>query len=142
MQFPATHVISELPQLISLGKELLSATPIKIILLEGDLGVGKTTFVQALCKILEVTDPVQSPTFSIINEYQTKNKQRVAHMDLYRIRNIQEAIDLGIDEYLHSEDYCFIEWPEIIKEYVPQKSISVYIEHADRNTRQIKLNLV
>jgi tRNA threonylcarbamoyladenosine biosynthesis protein TsaE len=142
VQFPSEYSISDIYDLAPFCKELLHATACKIFLLEGDLGAGKTTFVQAFCKQLGVTDQVQSPTFSIINEYRTSGNERVVHMDLYRVKHIAELKDLCIDEYIESGDYCFIEWPELLYEYLCDKFISVYIEHAENNTRHIKLKQV
>lgn len=122
------------------GEEILKQFPAcRIYLLFGELGSGKTTLVKALCRLLGVTDIVQSPTFSIVNEYRTETGERVVHMDLYRAKSFAELHDIGIEEYLYSGDYCFIEWPELLKEHITEKHISVYIEHADNNTRTVKL---
>ncbi len=142
MHFPSDHIISDTAQLAAFSIELLQSTNSRIFLLEGDLGAGKTTLVQALCKSLSVTDQVQSPTFSIINEYKTVDNERVLHMDLYRVKNIEELKDLCIDDYIYSGDYCFIEWPQLLYEYLGENYISVYIDHAENNTRHIKLTTV
>ncbi len=123
------------------GAELLKRFPnTAIFLLSGDLGVGKTTLVNTLCKLLQVVDRVQSPTFSIINEYRTDSGKRIVHMDLYRIKTSSELREIGLDEYILSGDYCFIEWPELLMEHIAENYISVYIEHADNNTRTVNLN--
>jgi len=86
-----------------------------ILLLKGNLGAGKTTFTQFLLKNLESTDEVNSPTYSIVNEYNTP-KGKVFHFDLYRLKNIEEVFDIGIEEYLDNAYLCIIEWPEVYEE--------------------------
>jgi tRNA threonylcarbamoyladenosine biosynthesis protein TsaE len=95
------------------------------ILLYGEMGVGKTTFVKVICKELGVGDEVSSPTFSLIQEYMNGEGERVIHMDLYRLKDPQEALDIGIEEYLYSGDRCFVEWPDRIDGILPQESIVV-----------------
>lgn len=85
----------------------------RLITFQGEIGAGKTTLITTLCEILEVEDIVSSPTFSIVNVYE--GKQIVYHMDLYRLEDIEEALGIGIEEYLDSGHYCFIEWPELIE---------------------------
>lgn len=86
-----------------------------ILLLKGNLGAGKTTFTQFLLKNLESTDEVNSPTYSIVNEYNTP-KGKIYHFDLYRLKNIEEVYDIGIEEYLDNAFLCIIEWPEVYEE--------------------------
>ncbi len=100
----------------------------------GEIGAGKTTFIQALCRRLGVADYVASPTFALVHEY-AGDKGRLFHLDLYRLRNIQEALDIGIEEYLDGPDYCFIEWPEIIEPLLPEDIVRVKIA-ADSNSRR------
>ena len=99
----------------------------RIFALRGQMGAGKTTFMQAIAKELNSTDIVTSPTFSIVNEYHTKNDERIYHFDFYRIKNLREAINIGLDEYLYSGSYCFIEWAENIEELLPQETVNIYI---------------
>ena len=98
-----------------------------IFALRGEMGAGKTTFMQSVAKELGCVDIVSSPTFSIVNEYTTTNNGLIYHFDFYRIKNIQEAINIGIDEYLYSGNYCFIEWAENIEELLPKETINIYI---------------
>ena len=86
----------------------------KCIVFIGEIGAGKTTLITAMCQLLEISDVATSPTFSIVNAYEGKNNS-VYHMDLYRLNDIEEAFGIGIEEYLDSSNYCFIEWPEIIE---------------------------
>jgi tRNA threonylcarbamoyladenosine biosynthesis protein TsaE len=93
--------------------------------LQGELGVGKTTFIKSFCKHLGVIDSLSSPTFSLINRYRTKDQGIVFHLDMYRIKTIDEALEAGIEEALYSDNYCFIEWPEIIASILPENFVSL-----------------
>ena len=84
----------------------------KKIVFFGEMGVGKTTLIKSICKVLNVQDVVTSPTFSVVNEYQDKDGNSLYHFDFYRIKNQEELFDLGLEEYIYSDNYCFIEWPE------------------------------
>lgn len=101
----------ELPKVV---KELLAMKENlpKIWLFRGQMGTGKTTLIKEICAQLGVIHAVQSPTFSLVNEYSTSQKQIIYHFDLYRLKNTREALDIGIEEYLDSGNICFIEWPE------------------------------
>lgn len=98
----------------------------RIFALRGNMGAGKTTFMQSIAKELNCNDIVSSPTFSIINEY-TIGNGLIYHFDFYRIKNIQEAINIGVEEYLYSGEYCFIEWAENIEELLPKEMVNIYI---------------
>lgn len=124
----------ELDQVIDYLKDSLDRVP--ILLLSGDLGAGKTTLVRHLLKALESGDEVTSPTFSIINEY-LYPKGTVYHMDMYRLKNTEEALDIGIEEYLDSEEICIIEWPEIIEELLPEKVMKLQIIVTEESERII-----
>lgn len=93
----------------------------------GKMGVGKTTFIKEICKKLQITDVVSSPTYSIINEYKSFDGKTVYHFDFYRISNDSEAFDLGFEDYLYSGNYCFIEWAEKVQNYLPDNIINVNI---------------
>jgi len=102
----------------------------------GELGTGKTTAIQAICKELNMQDVVNSPTFSIVNEYWSKdNRSVVYHFDFYRIEKLEEVYDFGYEEYFYSGNYCFLEWPELVKEILPQETIPIYIEVAINGER-------
>ncbi len=103
----------------------------------GEMGVGKTTFIKSICSQLSVKDNVTSPTFSLVNVYLNKNKEELYHFDFYRIKNIEEAYDIGYEEYFYNNNnYCFIEWPEIIEELLPKEIVRICIENKD-NIRTI-----
>ena len=105
----------------------------------GKMGAGKTTFIKAICEALGVEDVVTSPTFAIVNEYADANGEPVYHFDFYRIKNLKEAYDIGCEEYFYSGYPCFIEWPELVEELLPEDAISVRIEVHDDESRTITI---
>lgn len=116
-------------KLTGIGRALFGKYPDKrIFVFSGEMGAGKTTFIQALCRILDVADNVNSPTFSIINEYKRKNGDSVFHFDLYRVEKLSEVFDLGYEDYFYSGAYVFIEWPEIARKLLPENSVYIQIE--------------
>lgn len=130
--------ISSEKELAVAAKELFEYYPeIKIFLLKGNLGSGKTTFVKFLCCHLGCEDIVSSPTFSLINEYKC-GKKLVFHMDLYRLEYPEEAIDIGMDDYIHSGNFCFIEWPDIILPFIKESYVSVILEPTGEFSRKIQ----
>ena len=110
--------------------------PVRVVLFYGDLGSGKTTLIQYICRHLGVEEAVTSPTFAIVNEYLCRNGEPVYHMDFYRIKTLGEALMLGLEEYLDSGYYCFVEWPELIEPVLPGRVKRVYIEVIDQKTRK------
>lgn len=111
----------------------------KVFAFNGKMGAGKTTFIKAVCEVLGVKETINSPTFSIVNEYETENGQIIYHFDCYRIKNVQEAIDMGTEEYLYSENLCFIEWAENIAPLLPELTVNVDIVEIENNKRNITL---
>lgn len=109
----------------------------KVFTLVGDLGAGKTTLTQAFCRYLKVEDEVLSPTYTLINEYQISTGGNVFHADLYRINTLEEAIDTGIEDYLFSGYYCFIEWPQLITTILPFKFVNLEIKNLTNGSRTI-----
>ena len=107
----------------------------------GKMGAGKTTFIQALCKSLGSDDVVTSPTFAIINEYKTREQKSIFHFDFYRMKNLEEAFDLGYEDYLFGGNYCLIEWPEMIEPLLPQNIVEVKIEVNPDESRIISAKL-
>lgn len=112
----------------------------KIIALYGSMGAGKTTFVTALCRVLGVEDVVNSPTFTIVNEYCTQDGEPVFHFDFYRIKSLREVEDLGFEEYVYSDCLCLMEWPEMIEEILPEETVKVSISEQEDGTRLIEFN--
>ncbi len=137
--FQAT--ISSLEQLPELAKKLLLAFPDnRVFAFFGAMGAGKTTTIKIICEALGVTEHTSSPTFSLVNEYRNAQNQAIYHFDFYRIRRLEEAIDMGVEEYLYSGNYCFIEWPENIAPLLPENTIAVNIT-ADQQTRSLEASL-
>jgi|SRR6185437_15553657 len=129
-----TSSISQLPGIAS---EIIKfAENARIFLFYGDMGAGKTTLIKSLCEHLGTTEPVTSPTFSIVNEYVGKNS-KIYHFDFYRLKNQTEALDLGYEEYFYSGAYCFIEWPEKIPDLLPEHYVSLTIKVTGESSRQI-----
>ncbi len=109
----------------------------RIFAFYGKMGVGKTTFIKAVCEELGVTDVINSPTFAIVNEYMDGNGQPVYHFDFYRIRKPAEVLDIGFEDYIGSDALCFMEWPELIGDYLPEETVKVYIEEEDDGSRTV-----
>jgi tRNA threonylcarbamoyladenosine biosynthesis protein TsaE len=105
----------------------------------GQMGAGKTTFIKAICKELGVADAVNSPTFTIVNEYRAAKGFPIYHFDFYRINKITEAYDIGIDEYFCGDGLCLIEWPEKIKEILPDDCFQVFVYVDDEGNRTIEI---
>ncbi len=108
-----------------------------IVAFYGQMGAGKTTFITALCRVLGVEDVVTSPTFTIVNEYRDGKGDPVYHFDFYRINRLSEAMDIGLFEYFDSGFPCFMEWPEMIQELLPEETLKVQILTDDENTRRL-----
>ena len=128
-----------LEQINQAVQQVLKQNPEKVILFNGDMGVGKTTFIKALSKALGVKDATSSPTFSLVNEYEAENGRLVYHFDVYRLKNEAEAYDMGIDEYLYSGEWCFIEWAEKIPSLIPQQHSVINIKLLGNGNRKLVL---
>ena len=104
----------------------------------GKMGAGKTTFIKAVCEELGVTDVINSPTFAIVNEYRSdKTGELIYHFDFYRIQKIDEVYDMGYEDYFYSRGLCFIEWPELIEELLPEETVCVTIEEQPDGSRMV-----
>lgn len=124
------------------AKEILSKrAETNVIAFYGDLGAGKTTLVKEICKQLGVEDEVKSPTFSIVNEYQTSNGEAIYHFDFYRIKSIEEALDIGIEEYFDSGSLLIMEWPENIEGLLPSPYLKIKIEYSGEDKRNYSLSI-
>ena len=121
------EITFSLNEINQVAEKILSENTSKIILFNGEMGVGKTTLIKALAKNLGVNDATSSPTFSLVNEYKTIENQCVYHFDVYRLKNEIEALDMGIDEYLYSGNWCFIEWAEKIPTLIPKNNSNISI---------------
>jgi tRNA threonylcarbamoyladenosine biosynthesis protein TsaE len=111
----------------------------KVVAFYGEMGAGKTTFIKALCAELGVVDTVNSPTFAIINEYFTLNREIIYHVDLYRLKSLEELMDIGYEDYLKTDNYLFIEWPEKAREVLPSDCILVHINRNEDESRRLAI---
>lgn len=130
--------LAEFPQVA--GEFLQALGNRRVVAFQGKMGAGKTTFIKALCEQLGVCDMVNSPTFSIVNEYTDAEGQTLAyHFDLYRLKSVAEALDMGAEDYFYSGHYCFIEWPDVADALLPDNCAEASIEEADNGTRILTL---
>lgn len=130
--------IPSLKALDKAAKKLISAFPEqKIFAFYGKMGAGKTTFIQSVCRALGTADNITSPTFAIVNEYHTEKGESIYHFDFYRIKSMEEAFDLGYEDYFFSGNYCLIEWPEKIESLLPENFVEVRIEVLENEKRVI-----
>ncbi|ARV14073.1 tRNA (adenosine(37)-N6)-threonylcarbamoyltransferase complex ATPase subunit type 1 TsaE [Polaribacter sp. SA4-12] len=128
-----------LEDLSSIASELISSVENKTLLFYGQMGVGKTTLIKEICKQLGVLDNISSPTFSLVNEYQTSKEERVFHFDFYRIEEEEEALDMGIEEYFDNNAWCLVEWPENIENLLPLEAVQIHLSILDDEQRNIQL---
>lgn len=135
-------LIFSLREIGNAASEFLSITvKYPLIAFHGEMGAGKTTFIHAVCETLGVKDAISSPTFSIINQYLTAAGETVYHMDLYRIKDEEEAIQSGVEDCLYSGKLCFVEWPEKAASLFPANTLHVYISTVDNDTRKLTIKL-
>ena len=113
----------------------------KVLAFHGEMGAGKTTFIHALCEAMGMKDSISSPTFSIINQYRDGKGENVYHMDLYRIKDENEAINAGVEDCLYSGDICLVEWPEKAPGIFPAHTLHITISSVNDNTRKLGINL-
>lgn len=111
----------------------------RIFAFYGKMGSGKTTFIKSICEELGVEDTINSPTFAIVNEYEDREMNTIYHFDFYRIKSIAEVYNMGYEEYFYGGAYCFMEWPELVEELLPEETIKVYIEENEDTTRTVRI---
>lgn len=133
------ETINDLP--LAAGKLLAFAGQERIFLFSGDMGTGKTTFIKSICSTLGVSETVTSPTYSLVNQYETTDNT-IYHFDFYRIKTEDEAYDIGFEEYLYSGNYCFIEWPEKIPSFWPEKYVKISLSIKDNDQRLLTAELI
>jgi tRNA threonylcarbamoyladenosine biosynthesis protein TsaE len=134
------EITFSLDEIENTARTIAAENPNKVILFHGEMGAGKTTFIKQLAKELGVTEATSSPTFSLVNEYHTTNNQIVYHFDFYRLKNETEALDVGVDEYLYSGHWCFIEWAENIPNLIPDSHSVITIKELTGGKRLITLS--
>ena len=130
------YTLEDLPHIAS---EIISSVTNKKLLFYGQMGVGKTTLIKEICNQIGVLDTISSPTFSLVNEYNTSNKSKVFHFDFYRIVNEEEALDIGIEEYFDTSHWCFVEWPENIENLLPLDVVQIHLSILDVGQRTIQI---
>ena len=133
------EIVFTIDELESVAQQIIAQQPARVILFHGEMGVGKTTLIKQLCKTLGVTEATSSPTFSLVNEYETTTNQIVYHFDFYRLKNEMEALDMGADDYFYSGNWCFIEWAEKIPNLIPEEHAIITIELVDDGKRHLTL---
>lgn len=129
-----------LNEIDNVAQQLLDSVESKIMVFHGHMGAGKTTLIKAIVKSLSPESLVSSPTFSVVNEYDL-NGDNGYHIDLYRVEHLEEALNFGIEEYIYSNSWCFIEWPEVIESILPVHVNEVYIDTINTNKRSLKLTI-
>ena len=135
--------LSDLSALQETARMLLNNFPNdRIFAFYGAMGAGKTTFIKAICQELGSNDYVTSPTFALINEYSTTEGSLIYHFDFYRIKKLEEAFDLGYEDYIYSGNYCFIEWPEMIEQLLPEGIVEVRIKEGEKGVRLVEAQKV
>ena len=133
------EIIFSIEQIDQAVQKVLSANPNKVILFNGEMGVGKTTFIKSLCTALGVEEATSSPTFSLVNEYHTTTGDLIYHFDVYRLKSEEEAYDMGMDEYLYSGAWNFIEWAEKIPSLIPEKYSVIELTKLTDGSRKLVL---
>lgn len=133
------EIIFSIDEILDVAKKIISENPHKIVLFHGTMGAGKTTLIKALSKELGVKNATSSPTFSLVNEYKIENSNFVYHFDVYRLKSETEALDMGIDDYLYSGNWCFIEWAEKIPNLIPDKYSSIYLSITADGKRHLRM---
>ncbi len=137
-----SEAIKQKKELKVVAEKLINRFPNqRIFAFYGKMGAGKTTFIQAICKVLGSNDNVTSPTFALINEYKTIELQSIFHFDFYRIKDLEEVFDMGYEDYLYSGKYCLLEWPELIESLLPENIVKVRIEVFENESRLISAEL-
>ncbi|MDY4174229.1 MAG: tRNA (adenosine(37)-N6)-threonylcarbamoyltransferase complex ATPase subunit type 1 TsaE [Bacteroidales bacterium] len=133
-----TFIAKSAEELDSLAPAILDAIGSnRVVAMDAPMGAGKTTLVKAICRFLGSTSVVNSPTFAIINDYDLPEGKALYHFDLYRLKDVNEAFNMGFDEYFYSGNYCFVEWPAIAESILPENSSTLRISVNDDGSRTI-----
>jgi tRNA threonylcarbamoyladenosine biosynthesis protein TsaE len=135
-------LIKDKRNLPSAAKKILKYSgKCKIFAFYGGMGAGKTTIIKALCKLLGALDIISSPSFTLVNEYRTAGGESIYHIDFYRIRKQEEVFDFGVEEYLTGDSYCFMEWPELVEDIIPQGTVKIRITVGKDEQRTLLISL-
>ena len=112
----------------------------RVFAFDAPMGAGKTTFISELCREMGTEDVTNSPTFAIVNVYELPSGEEMYHFDCYRLKDIREAMDFGAEEYLYSGNYCFIEWPDIIRPLLPEDTVYITIQVLESGERKLSIS--
>ena len=135
-----TITINNLDNIREAAREFISRMgDTTVFAFRGKMGVGKTTFIKAICEELGVEDVINSPTFAIVNEYRSATGELIYHFDFYRIKKLEEVYDMGYEDYFYSGALCFIEWPELVEELLPGNTVKVTIEELEDGSRKLTM---
>lgn len=132
------HSLADLPFAAKQFLELIEGQ--KVVLFHAGMGSGKTTFIDAVLRAMGIIETAGSPTYSIVNTYESAYYGEVFHFDLYRLQSLEEALAIGIEEMLYSDAYCFIEWPELVENILPENVVNVRITVAENNVRLLNID--
>ncbi|WP_452602602.1 tRNA (adenosine(37)-N6)-threonylcarbamoyltransferase complex ATPase subunit type 1 TsaE [Pontimicrobium sp. MEBiC06410] len=124
----------------TVAKQIIQYSTSKVLLFNGDMGVGKTTLIKELVRLLGSEDAISSPTYSLVNEYKTPDDS-IFHFDLYRIENEEELYNFGIEEYLSSNNWLLVEWPEILKDILQTNTSNIHIKQNENGTRTLTMSV-
>ena len=132
-----SYTLKELPEI---AKIIISEVRNKTLLFYGQMGVGKTTLIKEITTHLGSDDLASSPTFSLVNEYHSRQGEKIYHFDFYRIENENEALDIGIEDYFYDDTWCLIEWPDKVKNLLPLNAVEIHLSINDDDTRSMTIN--
>lgn len=135
LSFTLTEIKQAAKQVFEFGNDK------KVWAIHGEMGAGKTTFIHALCEYLGVTSAIGSPTYSIINEYKSEKAGEIYHMDWYRLKDEEEALQAGVEDCLFSGNFCFVEWPERASALLPDDCLHIWLRVFNQETRQLSISL-
>ncbi len=131
-----TYCLEELP---IIARKIIKSARHKTLLFYAEMGAGKTTLIKEIIKQLHVNDTVNSPTFSLVNEYIAADDTLIYHFDFYRINDESEALDIGVEDYFYKNAWCFVEWPQNVENLLPLDTVSIYIEIITETTRKLTI---
>ena len=132
-------IVSDISELDAAANQILEFSSHRLFLVYGEMGTGKTTLIKAIGKHLNTIDEIISPTFAIANVYETQNHSRWYHLDLYRVKKPEELMEIGMDDYLNTDNYCFIEWPKMVEAFIETPFVKITITLSDKNQRTITI---
>ncbi|WP_297517186.1 tRNA (adenosine(37)-N6)-threonylcarbamoyltransferase complex ATPase subunit type 1 TsaE [Flavobacterium sp.] len=135
------EILFSLDEIALVAQKILCENPSKVIVFNGSMGAGKTTLIKVLSQSLGVTDATSSPTFALVNEYENQQGEKIYHFDMYRLKSEMEALDFGIEDYLYSGHWCFIEWAEKIPNLLPEQHARIDLSVLPDGKRKLTLQV-